>query len=304
MCIRDSINAEYGEFRPWNMSSDEDPSSRGTRTRAPAYIPNGVDRRKYFAERIKAIRSRVETFARCTGENILVIAVDEDGRAHHWGTSAFQKFVADERVTGIMYRYLKEPQPMVGGPSSAARGPKITDATQLAHLRALVQSKLGAAGGSIALGKIPVQWPPSVPFRQPAELNGDQLIAVARSFMETESAGRQSSLLAHAARDIGPAIPTPPELDQPHGPWVPAIPTEELAGSGEGGTKRSAGEEAQAEAEMGDGSQEAAQGPLKKRSRTAKDAGNKSASWETEPLRGDEQLEDSNLGEGDIAVHF
>merc|ERR1711934_977 len=126
-CGRGALRGAEGS----GMSSDEElgdglPHSGKSNIRIASYITNGSERRRFFAERIKAIRSRVETFARCTGENILVIALDEDGRAHHWGTSAFQKFVADERVTGIMYRYLNEFQPVMPttGPSRT-RKPRI-----------------------------------------------------------------------------------------------------------------------------------------------------------------------------------
>eukprot|EP00656_Telonema_subtile_P057891 TRINITY_DN9636_c0_g1_i2.p1 TRINITY_DN9636_c0_g1~~TRINITY_DN9636_c0_g1_i2.p1 ORF type:complete len:234 (+),score=34.62 TRINITY_DN9636_c0_g1_i2:153-854(+) len=204
------------------MSSDEDGGAigRSSKTRPPAYIINGVDRRKYFAERIKAIRSRVETFARCTGENILVIAVDEDGRAHHWGTSAFQKFVADERVTGIMYQYLKEPQNATV--RTTPRLPKITDPTQLAHLQALVQEKVDQAGGSVHLGKMPSRWPPRVPFRPPSELDGDQLIAVARSFIERDVSNEPHVLLAQHVTQM--AQVTKSDIEQPHESWVPELP--------------------------------------------------------------------------------
>merc|ERR1719353_1476608 len=62
-----------------DLEDDDDGSTRrrgrprGSKT-LNAYITNDGERRKYFVKRIKAIRSQAETFARCTGGNILVIA--------------------------------------------------------------------------------------------------------------------------------------------------------------------------------------------------------------------------------------
>merc|ERR1711934_312360 len=189
-CGRGALRGAEGS----GMSSDEElgdglPHSGKSNIRIASYITNGSERRRFFAERIKAIRSRVETFARCTGENILVTAVDEDGRAHHWGTSAFQKFVADERVTSIMYRYLNEFQPIMPSVQTRARRPRITDKMQLAHLRALVRSQLTkfSATDDEKSSSAPPQWPPSVPFRPPGDLDSDQLISVAKAFMNYEA---------------------------------------------------------------------------------------------------------------------
>merc|ERR1712054_543133 len=69
-----------------------------------AYIQNDVERRKYFVNRIKAIRAKAETFAKCTGEDILVIAIDENGGAHFWGTPAFERFMNMEGVQDLLYK--------------------------------------------------------------------------------------------------------------------------------------------------------------------------------------------------------
>jgi len=174
-----------------SASSEEDEvkTGRGNKSRPASYIANGVERRKFFGERIKAIRSRVETFARCTGENILVIAVDEEGRAHHWGTSAFQKFVADDRVTSIMYRYLNEPAPSIPAESAQPiKKPSITSHAQLAHVQAMVRDRMRIAGlrpGSEA------PWPASVPFQEPGSLSPEDLMEVASSFIRHADATGQ-----------------------------------------------------------------------------------------------------------------
>jgi len=50
-------------------------------------------RRKYFMNRVKAIKAKAETFAKCTGQDILCMTVDEDGCAHFWGSPSFERRV-------------------------------------------------------------------------------------------------------------------------------------------------------------------------------------------------------------------
>ena len=66
-------------------------------------------RRKYFVNRIKAIRSKAETFAKCTGQDILCLTFDEEGNAHYWGTPAFERFFNIEGVQDVLYRTLSHP---------------------------------------------------------------------------------------------------------------------------------------------------------------------------------------------------
>jgi len=170
------------------------------------YIINEQERKKYFIERIKAIRQRVETFARCTGENILVIAVDETGQAHHWATGAFQKFVQDERVADIMYQYLGQPE--IEDEESTDQTPPLpipTDPVQIEHLRALLRSKtlehvkrsnLGARVNWDLITHRPPQWPGEhkVPFQEPSSLHPAQLIRVLKGFFMT---------MTHQAKAVG-----------------------------------------------------------------------------------------------------
>merc|ERR1711907_19086 len=281
-----SITHRIAENLKLAMSSEEDideaNSSAKSNFRVNSYITNGVDRRRYFAERIKAIRSRVETFARCTGENILVIAVDEDGRAHHWGTSAFQKFVADERVTGIMYRYLNEFQPiMPRDVQSRVRKPNITDKVQLAHLRALVRAKLSSFKPGRA-ESVPPHWPKSVPFVSPGDLNAEQLILVAKSFIEHESS-RDAVLSAHGHDE--PMDDLSPERmahadEGAEDVWDAALPGERVA-------KRPVSK--LVDAEHG--------GATKKLK-----SNDKSSEWEAEPLQDEERIEEELPT--DIGAHF
>jgi len=56
--------------------------------------------------RIKVILGKAETFATCTAEDILVIAIDEDGHGQHWGTGAFRSFLQDKRIQELLYQHL------------------------------------------------------------------------------------------------------------------------------------------------------------------------------------------------------
>jgi len=66
-------------------------------------------RRKYFVNRVKAIRSKAETFAKCTGQDILVLTFDEEGNAHYWGSPSFERFFNIDGVQDVLYRTLSQP---------------------------------------------------------------------------------------------------------------------------------------------------------------------------------------------------
>ena len=93
--------------------------------------------------------------------------MDESGQAHHWGTSAFQVFVQDQRVAQIMYEHLNAPEP----DSPPVEPPEIpTDAQSLAHLQALLHARAQEHGARCGLRAMdwgnpahrPSVWPEEV----------------------------------------------------------------------------------------------------------------------------------------------
>eukprot|EP00658_Telonema_sp_P-2_P038108 TRINITY_DN27388_c0_g1_i2.p1 TRINITY_DN27388_c0_g1~~TRINITY_DN27388_c0_g1_i2.p1 ORF type:complete len:140 (+),score=19.60 TRINITY_DN27388_c0_g1_i2:74-493(+) len=122
------------------------------------------------------ILGKAETFSTCTGEDILVIAIDEDGEGQHWGTPAFQKFLKDPRVQDLMLKHLThEPcRPSTVMSDSAA---------EFDHLSALLReqvAKLSPFGinGSLNWEHRPDAWPAEVPFCDPKLLSHQQVLKV------------------------------------------------------------------------------------------------------------------------------
>merc|ERR1711998_67031 len=79
-CVMDDVDSDDGGTR-----------RRGRPRERKAFIQNDQERRKYFVNRVKAIRAKAETFAKCTGQDILTLTIDEEGGAHYWGTPAFER---------------------------------------------------------------------------------------------------------------------------------------------------------------------------------------------------------------------
>jgi hypothetical protein len=121
---------------------------RGSKT-LNAYITNDAERRKYFVKRIKAIRTQAETFARCTGGNILVVAVQgESGGLHHCGTAAFERFIRDERVAELMYTYLNDRIAGAAGQDTAVAAANFQQETETPEelLVSLIMAQLDTSG--------------------------------------------------------------------------------------------------------------------------------------------------------------
>jgi len=154
-----------------------------------AYIQNDVERRKYFVNRIKAIRAKAETFAKCTGEDILVIAIDENGGAHFWGTPAFERFMNMEGVQDLLYKHLTTPQNM-NDPNVEAE-----------HLRALLRQKIavdstpdGLLMPNFDISGPPQEWPAGIPWCEPGQLTHEQLLIVLKTMHQQQQAQAQSQL--------------------------------------------------------------------------------------------------------------
>lgn len=116
---KEEVQTKHSEMDAGVHSGDEEGGyvrrrgrPKGSKTLS-AFITNDAERRKYFVKRIKAIRSQVsDTFSRCSGGNILVVAIQsETGGVHHCGTGPFERFIRDEEVTEIMYAYLNGQEP-------------------------------------------------------------------------------------------------------------------------------------------------------------------------------------------------
>merc|ERR1711907_302930 len=119
------------------MIMDDDSDDGGTRRRGrprerKAFIQNDQERRKYFVNRVKAIRAKAETFAKCTGQDILTLTIDEEGGAHYWGTPAFERFMNMDGVQDILYKHLTTPHPV---PVQQSVHPDV----EAEHLRALLR---------------------------------------------------------------------------------------------------------------------------------------------------------------------
>jgi len=156
------------------------------------YIESDVERAKFFASRVKTIRAKAETFAKCTGEDVLVVCIDENGNAHHWGTKAFQKFMSDDKVQEMIYKHITEP--------TATTQPVLQDTrVEAEHLRALLRQKIthrcaavGITGESAATvyndqSKRPEDWPVTIPFCEPVHLSHEQLVTILKSFHRKEN---------------------------------------------------------------------------------------------------------------------
>jgi hypothetical protein len=149
------------------------------------YIENDYERAKFFNSRIKTIRAKTETFAKCTGEEVLVIAIDEQGSAHHWGTKAFEKFVQNPKVQELIFKHITE-QPV----QQSVLPDKMAEEQ---HLRATLRNKIlqkQRAAGNVSNGasfedpsQRPEEWPEVVPFCDPIHLTHEQLLLVLKSFL-------------------------------------------------------------------------------------------------------------------------
>lgn len=143
------------------------------------YIDNDFERAKFFNSRIKTIRAKTETFAKCTGEEVLVIAIDEGGSAHHWGTKAFEKFVQNPKVQELIFKHITE-QP-------AAQTVLQDTAVEEQHLRSLLRQKFLTKQLTFDdPAKRPEEWPETVPFAEPMHLTHEQLLMVLKSFYRKE----------------------------------------------------------------------------------------------------------------------
>lgn len=146
------------------------------------YIENDAERAKFFANRVKTIRTKAETFATCTGEEVLIVAIDENGGCHHWGTSSFEKFMEDRRVQELIYKHITEtPKPQM----------VLNDTrVEAEHLRALLRQKMTQRQRpdpvSYEAGKKPPEWPESVSFTEPTELSHEQLLKVLKAMHHKE----------------------------------------------------------------------------------------------------------------------
>lgn len=162
------------------MDADSDDEG-GTRRRGrprerKAFIQNDQERRKYFVNRVKAIRAKAETFAKCTGQDILVITFDEEMGAHFWGTPSFERFFNIEGVQDLLFKHLTTGQI---DPDSNM---------EAEHLRALLRQKiavdttsLGLVMPDFAVTPPPADWPVGIPFCEPTQLTHEQLLVVLKS---------------------------------------------------------------------------------------------------------------------------
>jgi len=168
--------------------------------KSPAYLPEDDDEhdgepnsRKSRPEcatdaehRIKVILGKAETFATCTGEDILVIAIDEDGHGQHWGTGAFRRFLQDKRIQELLYQHLVDTP---NQPSSVLSETSL----EIEHLSALLRQKVANASpyGSTATfnnDHRPAPWPASVPFCDPRLLSHSQVLQVLKAIHLAEVA--------------------------------------------------------------------------------------------------------------------
>lgn len=172
------------------MDADSDDEGGARRRGRPrerkAYIQNDQERRKYFCNRVKAIRAKAETFAKCTGQDILVITFDEEGGAHFWGSPAFERFYNIEGVQDLLYKYLTtQPVPVDNS--------NMDGTVEAEHLRALLRQKI--AIDSTPMGLVmpdftvtapPEDWPVGIPFCEPGSLTHDQLLMVLKSMHQIQ----------------------------------------------------------------------------------------------------------------------
>lgn len=138
--------------------------------------------------RIKLILSKAETFATCTGEDILVIAVDESGNGQHWGTPAFNRFLKDKRVQALMVKHLMD--------APAKPEPVMSEASvEIDHLCALLRQKVASASPYDSMGQfshehMPAAWPADVPFCDPKLLSHAQVLRVLKELHLWELAAK------------------------------------------------------------------------------------------------------------------
>lgn len=174
--VQPSVYQDLGGVMDDMDSDDGGTRRRGRPRERKAFIQNDQERRKYFVNRVKAIRAKAETFAKCTGQDILTLTIDEEGAAHYWGTPAFERFMNMEGVQDILYKHLNEPhvEPSVD--------------VEEEHLRALLRQKIavdqsqeGLVMPNFDMTAPPQDWPASVPWTEPGLLSHDQLLIVLKS---------------------------------------------------------------------------------------------------------------------------
>lgn len=136
-----------------------------------------------FANRIKTIRTKAETFSKCTGEEVLIVALDNKGGCHHWGTPCFEKFMNDRRVQELIYKHMTEP------PSGSQTVLNDTH-VEAEHLRALLSQKmqlrhkelLGVVASDAPIyaepAMRPEEWPEDIVFTEPVNLSHAQLLTI------------------------------------------------------------------------------------------------------------------------------
>lgn len=172
------MQMQQGDMDLMDADSDDEGGTRrrGRPRERKAFIQNDQERRKYFVNRVKAIRAKAETFAKCTGQDILVITFDEEMGAHFWGTPSFERFFNIEGVQDLLFKHLTTGQ--IDNDSNM----------EAEHLRALLRQKiavdttsLGLVMPDFAVMPPPAEWPVGIPFCEPAQLTHEQLLVVLKS---------------------------------------------------------------------------------------------------------------------------
>jgi len=217
--------AQGGEAQMMQSYETEITKRRGRpkgRTALNSFIENGVERRKYFVNRIKAMRSKAENFAYCTNSEMLLLAIDESGMCHHWETEGMGRFINDAQIQDAMFQVVCQNhgapppdeqaeansihqvaqikaqrlagtgQPM---PQQSAEVSMQQAAEEAEHLRSLLRQKVAMMPMPDGLARIygneehrPAEWLASVPFVEPAQLDHGTLLAVLQQFVAYEQA--------------------------------------------------------------------------------------------------------------------
>jgi len=208
------------------MYDDNEPTKRRGRpkgrTALNSFIENGVERRKYFVNRIKAMRSKAENFAYCTNSEFLLLGIDESGMCHHWETDGMARFIQDPQIQDAMFQVVCQnhgaPPPDLAAEEASIQQVAQIKAARLAgqnvgmqtshgevsaqqaaeeaeHLRSLLRQKVHMMplpdGSQRVYGNEahrPGEWLAAVPFVEPSALDHGTLLAVLQQFVAFEHA--------------------------------------------------------------------------------------------------------------------
>jgi hypothetical protein len=195
------------------------------RTALNSFIENGVERRKYFVNRIKAMRSKAENFAYCTNSEFLLLGIDESGMCHHWETDGMLRFIQDSQIQDAMFQVVCQnhgaPPPDLAAEELSIQQVAQIKAARLAgqknpshgqqgdmsaaqaveeaeHLRSLLRQKVAMMPLPDQSPRIygnedhrPPEWLAAVPFVEPSALDHGTLLAVLQQFVAFEHAYAQ-----------------------------------------------------------------------------------------------------------------